>query len=55
MTNLGKNWVSIAAIVVIGLLEWQALSMGIDGVLFGGAIGLIGGIAGYKVSIAKKR
>ena len=39
--------VAILAILVIGVLEFYALSQGIDGTLFSTAAAGIGGIAGY--------
>jgi len=42
------------AIVAIATLAGIALFKGIDGALFMSAVGLIAGIAGYKVAMARK-
>lgn len=44
-----NNIVSIVAISGIVLLESIALLKGINGVLFGTAMSIIGGIAGYTI------
>lgn len=40
--------VKVAAVISLAALEWHALSLGIDGVLFSLVVGLIAGIAGYQ-------
>ena len=40
--------ITLVAIIAIACLEWKALSMGIDGQLFGLVIATIGGMAGYS-------
>jgi len=48
---------AVVAMVVIGLLAWQALSMGIDGALFMSSVAVIGGLGGYEVKalVEKKK
>jgi len=48
-------YVKIAAIGGITVLAVVASFHGIDGVLIGAAMGVIGGIAGYTVGITKKK
>ncbi|MBA7648962.1 hypothetical protein ES703_56754 [subsurface metagenome] len=45
------------AMVVVGLLTWQAMVLGIDGALFMTALVVIGGLGGYEVKtlVEKKR
>lgn len=45
---------TLAAIIAIIVLELKALSMGIDGVLFSGAILVIAGLGGYNANQIKK-
>jgi len=40
------------AIIVVGFIMWQAMKMGINGVLLAGGLGVIGGLAGYKIKTA---
>ncbi len=40
------------AIVVVGLLGWQAMRAGMDGVLFMSTVGVVGGLAGYRAKTA---
>ena len=47
--------VSIIAIVGIVILGYKALSMGIDSGVMVGTIGIIGGIAGYKVKAFREQ
>jgi len=47
--------VKITAIICLTVLECVALFNGIDGALFGIVAGIIGGIAGYKVSQVFRR
>lgn len=50
-------FVILLCILVIGVLEFKALSMGIDGTSLAGCFGAIGGIVGYwiKTLITKKK
>lgn len=45
------------AMVIVGLLTWQAMLLGIDGALFMSALVVLGGLGGYEVKtlVEKKR
>lgn len=52
--NIPSMWVKeklsvIVGIIAIAILEYHALSVGIDGQLFGMVIAIIGGLAGYTI------
>jgi hypothetical protein len=50
-----KIIIPCVAIIVIGILGAIALFKGIDGVLFGGVVTIIGGIAGYTIQSKKDK
>jgi len=37
------------AIIVVGLLAWQAMSLGINGAIFMSALAVIGGLGDYRI------
>lgn len=51
---MGKHYVIMTAIVVIGVIEGLAIMKGIDGVILSSTIGVIAGLAGFVVGKTKK-
>ena len=49
------KWTPIAAIAGIVILEIVALSNGINGVLLGGGMAIIGGLGGYEVKALREK
>ena len=51
---MSKHYVTVTAIVVIGVIEGLAVMKGIDGVILSSTIGVIAGLAGFTVGRIKK-
>lgn len=47
-------WLTLAAMLIVGILEGLALAKGINGASFGIAIAVIAGLAGYKIKPPSK-
>ena len=55
MVKIIKTITPLVAAVIIGLLEWQAMSHGINGTTFTLAIAGIAGLGGYELKQLSKK
>jgi len=46
---------TLAAIIVIGILESVALILGYDGVLLAGTVGVLAALGGYQYGVYRSR
>ena len=51
---MGKHYVTMTAIIVIGVIEGLAIMKGINGVILSSTIGVVAGLAGFVVGKNKK-